>query len=190
MPAPLLDEIFIAKDKDLFLLVDDLRLRHWARMFGVDRSAWLQWVLAFAVDEGLADTDSYAEWSAKLLANGQTYIGLAPVVFFSAIRRDIAAGSTKPGQIFATLAMCLGGKNADMNSHIRVAAQIIHGLWTNQDLMPLRAPATGIILTALLAERHGDYRIILGLLVRVFRRLPLAQEYIIGWIQGHFLEAM
>jgi cellulose synthase operon protein C len=189
MPAPLLDEIFIAKDRDLLLLVDDLRLRHWAKRFGVERSSWLQWALAYAVDEGLAAMRAYADWNAKLLEAGQFYIGLAPVVFFAAIERDVESGTRKPGPTFDALATSLGGRHADMDSHIRVAAQIIHGLWTRRGLQPLREPATGIILTALLAERHTDYRVILGLLVRVFRRLPLVKEYIAGWTRGHFLEA-
>lgn len=187
MGTPLFDEVFIAKENDLLLLVDDLRLRQWGSGLGVARSSWLHWALGYAIDQKLAEMSDYALWSAKLLARRQSYLGLSPPVFFEALRQDVLDGLTKPGIVFETLATCLGGAKADIESHVRVTAQIIYGLWSNKEFRGLREAATGIVLNRVTAERYSDHGRILSVLLFVFRSAPHAARYIQDWAKGHFL---
>lgn len=183
---PLFDEMFIAKEKDILLLVDDLHIRQWAHGF-VPRSAWLHWVLGHAADEDKATLSEYTVWSAKLLANGQSYLGLSPQVFIQALSDDVAAGVAKPREVFIALNRCLGGVSADMDSHIRTACQVIALIWKDAKFKDIRESATGIILNAVTSGRQEDHSLILGVVVRVFRRHWWVANYIRGWARGHFL---
>jgi cellulose synthase operon protein C len=188
MGTPLFDEVFIANENDLLLLVDDLRLRQWGSGLGVTRSCWLHWALGYVVDEKLAEISDYAVWSAKLLARGQSYLGLSTTVFFEALRTDMRDGLKKPSIVFETLTTCIGGTKADIESHVRVTAQIIYGLWRGTEFIDLREGATGILLRRVTAERYSDHGLILSVLMHVFRSTPLAARYIRDWSRGHFLK--
>jgi tetratricopeptide (TPR) repeat protein len=188
LPMPILDELLIAKQQNLLLLVDDLVLRKLGQGIGGIRSAWLHWAIGELVEEGLIDEGRYLEWSAALIEAGQSYLGLSAAAFIAALKADVAAGRSAPGPTFESLVKVIGGTGADLRSHIRVAVQIIRTLWQNNEFAPVTQPATGKILWRLILDRSADTELILGVALRLFRNDPFIFDYVIDWIKGHFLK--
>jgi hypothetical protein len=88
---------------------------------------------------------------------------------------------------FAKVAEALGGPDAEILSHIRVAAGFFCEIWKDGD-PPLRNKAqTGKILECIMRGRHKLAKnIVERFQLSVLSRNNSFQKYLIEWLKGHF----
>ncbi len=148
-------------------------------------SAWSDQVLRTGADEGALDYSTYVGWAAQMAGAGHDYIGTTGRALAEALLIDVKAGGAL-GYNFRTLAATLGGERAEPASHVRAAADALSRIWRSAALERVREPATGILLERLISSR-ADYEKMLAALYQSFKPSPDVQEYLLGWMRGHFL---
>ena len=95
--------------------------------------------------------------------------------------------SDEDGRKFAKVAETLGGRDADMGSNIRVAANFFIEIWREWDPALRHKAQTGKILECLMRGRGEIYRdISAALLQNVVSPGNGFRDYLYGWLQGHF----
>ena len=171
------DPIFCASNENALLLTDDMPLRSLAGLIAKVPSAWLQCLFLHAKAVKAIDEDRYARLVIALAHRRRSYLTIDGHTL-----AHIAANFE--GADFVTCTNLLGGKNADINSHVRVFIEFALNLYRSELDGTEIESRIGQQLEKLLLHRHGDYRIILDYLESLRGRLGI---YVRGWRRGHFM---
>ena len=177
------DTILAADGSNRLLLCEDYAYRMiGAQEFRLE-SSWLQPVLMAAQKQNLLTTDRYVEATINMIDGGFRFISIDAVVLLKA-----ASDKNDPdGRKFAKIAEMLGGSDADMVSHIRVAANFFTGIWREGDPSLQYQAQTGKILECLMRGQSKAFMtIIKKLRLLVSLRNKEFARYLSGWLKGHF----
>jgi tetratricopeptide (TPR) repeat protein len=182
------DDILVAHGRKCLLVSDDAPMREAAESLGVLSSTSLFNVFHAAYNRGTIDSETFVRWSAALIDSGQNYIGVNAKMLMDALNADLAQGQTTPGWQLRSIGLSIGGRHAELSSHVRVVIGFIGMLWSLNGMSAAAQPATGFILERLVRSRTSDFGLLLKAVARPFVRHPEVTKYIAEWIRGHFLE--
>lgn len=185
-PHGTFDAVLVALQTGTLLISDDLIVRQYFGAIAKRQGAWSQVVLQTAQARGLLEQDDYVRLTANLIDAGHAYIGTNGEALASAARIDHAAGDAL-GYNFRMHASTIGGPNAEMRSHFTACHECLLSLWSDEGTTPYRQPVTGYLLRQLIRGRPDDYGVALRAMLVATRGVPHLQEYLIGWLQGHFI---
>ena len=149
---------------------------------------WLQPVLVNALALKAISMEEYVDAVVHLIDAGLEFVSVSTDILEGALRG--ADGSTLPNA-FLRLASRLGGRNAELSSHVPVALNAIVRVWTDETLpLILRRAALGRLLESFAIGRSMDE--LQGVLREFIGRDPWDSsnsltDYVIGWLRGHFL---
>lgn len=183
--ASFFGEIYAASGTGRLLLVDDLFTRQVGKQMSVS-GAWLQPVLMIARVEGLMSAPDYAKAITDMIGAGMAFISVDPQTLMAAYALDREAGETGAGRRLDLAARSLGGRNADIVSHCRVAIEFLRVLWSGNRREFSKFAATSQVLRRLISERTNDYPAILNAVDHSIGGSRFS-EYLHGWARGHFL---
>jgi hypothetical protein len=184
-----LDELRAAQGSGRLLLCEDQLLRQLAFLDFHVSGTWLQPVLMIALDRQIITPQQYLRVIVHLIDARIEFISVSADLLVSAIYD--ANGPTLP-PTFETVASRLGGKRADLRSHVPVAVNAILRVWDDEAFpWTLRQAALGQFLERLTSERSNDDIVqIIGAFVESdrWRGSPMSiVTYIVGWLRGHFI---
>lgn len=179
-----LDAAFLARERDIPLLSDDLHYRDWAGLATGCTGLWLQPALMRMVDRGRIEPSAYGAALVGLAVRKHGHVSFTAGALFEICRQDDAKLSG-----FGAALGYIGGRTADMPSHLVVVGELLHLLWDyDADVSPLRCrAATGMLFEALLRHRSRDWAEWLVRMIRYAPRTIPARRYIHGWLRGHFI---
>lgn len=183
--SDMLDAIAISLRSGHLLLCDDLALRAMHKGLGGTRSAWLHLTLTHAADIGALPSEEFTQLTVDMIASGQSYVGVSGSMIALGMEMDALQHGRLGGRATALVSR-LGGKEAEVRSHVQAACEAIAHLWSTQSVRAVREPATGLILERLIRERD-EWRDILAVVIKYTARFPDAQQYVRDWARGHFL---
>jgi len=180
----LMDAAFLAGEKVVPLLSDDLRYRMWASQALGRSGFWLQAVLIEMVEADALSFADYCDAVVGLSARHHGHVSISANVLYEICRRD----ADQLHRLRAVLHF-IGNPTAEMVSHAGVVRQFVGLLWGNaSEISELRRrAATGATLEALLAHRKSDWSHWLGTVQSVARRGAFLDAYFAEWRRGHFL---
>jgi tetratricopeptide (TPR) repeat protein len=189
MGGTFLNELLAAQQADRLFLCEDRTLRVLAETeFGL-RTAWLQPVLMMAVDAKHLSRDVYNDAVVNFIASRFEFISLHPSNLIWTLRnaRDVPLPETYVQAIGR-----LGGPNADLRSHVRVALETIQSIWDNPRVSPtLRLAVVGAALERFLQGRPLDHFAIVFRTFVQFGDQVLRDaeflDYLQAWLLGHFI---
>lgn len=179
-----LDAAFLAARNDALLLSDDMRFRQLAAEATGAAGAWLQAALLAATEARQVAASEYARAVAGLARNAHDHVVLNGPLLYLIARQD---GDGFPG-LRAAL-QCLGGPNAEMQSHLNVLVSFIALLWPPDDVLgwvKTRA-ATGLSLEIFLGNRSHDWAPLLNEILSWSLRNRDLARYLSAWLRGHFI---
>jgi cellulose synthase operon protein C len=176
----LLDPILLAGSKHLMLLSEDLRYRQVAELVNGTKGFWLQPVLARTLEAGLTDEKRVADAYVLLAARRHSHVSLDPGI----LQRVLDSCRDETLSEFDIITDFIGGKNADMRSHLLVTMKFLARLWNVRKGDLKCQKATGIIVGKLIRFRSADWEVWLSALL--FGNSGLT-SYLVAWVRGHFL---
>ena len=184
------DELRAAQGSGRMLVSDDLMLRGLAQAEFAVPSTWLQPILMKAKDADTVTPEAYRKAIVAMIDTRFTFVSIDPKLLTGSVEgiRDIALAND-----FHKLASRLGGKEADLRSHLNVAFSAIRDTWKNKTISwTARLAIVGTLLGDLLKERPRDQmRAIVGAFLEFGDKSlgdPDFRNYIGGWVRGHFLD--
>lgn len=181
--AHVLDAIHLAGEGHV-LVSEDMHFRQIGETTSSVPSVWLQAIFAFAKETGRIGHGRYADAILKLAWRRHTHISIDA----QTLRAVLDADDTDDLLNFQALTNFIGGKNAEIASHLNVAMSFLNDVWRRRHVVELRAmKATGILLSNLIRYREEDWALTLALLKR--ESGPGLRLYLDDWIKGHFLSA-
>jgi hypothetical protein len=142
-----------------------------------------------AVADNHMTRDEYLNAVLGFIDSGFEFISVDPSLLLQAVNG--IEGHSLPKN-FVKLASRLGGKHAEIQSHINVAFQAITANWSDRQLsFTLRRAVVGKLLENLCKARPLDHTYaIISLFTRFGRgilRDPSFLEYLEAWLRGHFI---
>jgi tetratricopeptide (TPR) repeat protein len=184
-----LDELRAAQGSGHLLLCEDLLLRQIAFLDFRVPGAWLQPVLMQALSLKAITEDEYRNAIVQLIESGLEFISISTDLLVSSLHG--ANGLALPAP-FIKLASRLGGKKADLPSHVHVALNTIIRIWEDETLSwTLRQAVLGHLLERLIANRSpGEVTDIMATFVQRDAWRGTKQSvstYVMDWLQGHFI---
>lgn len=182
------DEIRAAEGARLLLLSEDFLLRGLAQLEFNVQGTWLQPVLMRALDKKVMTLDEYRTAIIGFIDSKFEFISVGALLVVSSVQGT--TGHKLPKE-FETIASRLGGKKADINSHLRVAYESAIQIWGDESLSEtLRQGAVGRLLERVIYERDPvEARLVLkSWLLTESERPGGMHRYITGWLRGHFIK--
>jgi hypothetical protein len=182
-----LDEIRAAAGAGLLLLSEDFMLRGLAQHEFKVPGVWLQPVLMRAFDRRMMTLVEYRAAVIGFIDSKFEFISVGAPLVVSSVNGTI--GHALPKE-FETIASRLGGKKADIASHVRVAYQSAIHIWADESLSEtVRQGVVGRLLERVIDERTPDeVRLVLkGWLMAESDRSGGMHRYMTGWLRGHFI---
>lgn len=184
-----LDDIRAAEGARLLLVSEDQALRNLAKADYVVPSTWLQPLLMMALDRKIMDEGKYRDSIIAMIDSQFHFISVSWQLLASSIRGT--RGHSLP-TVFEKLASKLGGKNAELSSHLSVAFQVAAAAWRDSDLtQTVRKGVVGRLLERLIEDRDlAEIRMIIATWLQLERqamRVEGMQEYVFEWLRGHFI---
>lgn len=180
-----IDDMLAAQGNAKLLLCQDQAYRVLAEQSLGVTGSWLQPLLMLARSDNLLSDVDYNEAVTALVGLGDCFISIDSSLLLAAARHE-----EDPLDRFTNLAGQLGGANADIFSHIRVAVKFLGVVWTEEPDDFTTKKQTSILLENLLRGRR-DWRDVIGVLRRLFciffGRNGEFDHHILLWLQGHFL---
>ncbi|WP_156831299.1 tetratricopeptide repeat protein [Arhodomonas aquaeolei] len=180
-----IDDMWAAHGSENLLLCQDQVYRLLAKKYLGVAGSWIQPLLMIARDEKSLSRKEYNEAVMHLVELGDRFISIDPDVLIAAARDE-----ANPVRRFDRVAGQLGGAEADISSHIIVAAKFLDAVWSEQRHALTTKKQTSILLENLIRARR-DWRDIIGALRWVFGwrfgHNAELDNYILLWLQGHFL---
>lgn len=180
-----IDDMLAAQGSGRLLLCQDQAYRILAKQSLGVAGSWLQPLLMLARDENLLSSEEYNEVVSALVDLGDRFISIDGGLLLAAARHD---GNSLDR--FSHIAGRLGGAEADILSHIRVAANFLGVVWSEQPDEHTTRKQTSMLLEYLLRGRT-DWRNVIGVLRWLFQdrfgRNTALDHHILLWLQGHFL---
>ena len=180
----------IAADRDALLVSDDLHFRQLAEATMQVSGAWLQVIARTLRTDKLLTNGDYAITIGRLAHLRHRHVAIDGDVLFNLMisdRNDAQA-------LFDVTAGCLGGSNAEIRSHISVAAIFAQMAWDTSLPDWKSGRAVGKAIEKLIRGRD-DWPAILSALNLQLRTMydldsygsSRSLEYLEGWRRGHFL---
>jgi tetratricopeptide (TPR) repeat protein len=187
--AEVFDPITLARQQNMVLLSQDLRLRHWAQGLGVNSATWLQPVLAVAATAGLASRSQYACAVAQLSHLRHEVVWLNPEVLIGILSLD-----DRPAEALFDAALTqLFFDGADWESHSGVALAFLANV-AGGDVEHARAlRAMGKVLDRMIKGREAWRSILRSVELRLrgaarqSGAADAAWRYVRAWALGHCL---
>lgn len=176
-----MDSAFIAADGNI-LLSEDMYYRQIAKNeLGVD-GCWLQSVFYFAREMSTLESDRYSELIVQLAAMKHSYLSIDAATLKEIFDQDAVDDMRR----FEAVANCIGGKNANFQSHIAVVSGFLHEVWKDAGIEDLKKwKATNLLVTALIRNLQQNWNYALAALHMVASN-PL-KDYLRSWVKGRFL---
>lgn len=184
------DDMRAAQSANRILISEDLAYRKLASQFLRVQTTWLQPILMVARDNGQLPVEKYATAVEALISAGLWFVSIDALVLREALRRDTGKVA---GRHFMAVAQALGGRQADMRSHISVAVNFLIEIWNSNAPWLLIWSATGALLDCL--TRGGTFgafeivKLTWSLVRSRVQETSAFDEYIFGWLRGHFIVA-
>jgi hypothetical protein len=142
-----------------------------------------------ALDDGHITRDKYAEALAGFIDGKLDFISVDPLTLLETLKGS--KSHSLPAN-FSKLACRLGGKKADMASHLGVAIRTIEASWRDEELTwTVRQAIVGTLLYELSKERPlAELAIVLRAFAQVGQQLgdPQFADYLTAWLRGHFIK--
>ena len=143
----------VIAETDRILLSEDLMIRQLAEKGYGAKGVWLQVVLLSAFEAGTLSVHTYADAVGYLAAHRHGQVSLALPVLLSIYERDRSDDLA----LLRALCVYIGNKNADLDSHIKIAAgfvNVIVNSYSPED--PRVRSASGMVFDALLDREDED----------------------------------
>jgi hypothetical protein len=184
-----LDELRAAQGSGRLLVCEDQLLRQLALLDFRTPGTWLQPVLMRALSMKVISEDEYRNAILNLIDTKLEFISISPDLLVSSLRGS--NGHALP-TAFEKLASRLGGKKADLPSHIHVALNTVVRVWEDETLQwALRQAALGRLLERLITDRTtAEIKRVMGAFVErdAWRGTSRSiTAYVIDWLRGHFI---
>lgn len=183
MGKNLFDSILAADSSHRILLCEDYMYRILATTDYKLSATWLQPVLMMARDKNILSPAKYDDAVYYMLDGGLEYISVDAKNLLHAANLEIDLD----GKRFNRIAEALGGRSADMRSHINVAASFLSAIWKEYDPPLKRKAQTSKVLECLFNGRGEEFSTIaraLNILVKSPNKS--FRNYLIDWLKGHF----
>ncbi|AOH85767.1 hypothetical protein AWL63_19255 [Sphingomonas panacis] len=186
------DPINLARTEDVIILSEDLNLRQYAASQGVKGGAWLQVVLHLFALNGRITQAEYLVAVGMLGAMRHDHLWLDAQTLLQMLVLD----DPRAFALFEAAIRFMGGRNADMPSHIGVSIDMMRGVWTLKLPAWQQGRAIGRLLDQLVRSRPNDWKAALHVVdielakhVRARDHLACrARDYLEDWIRGHFFD--
>lgn len=188
--ARVFDAISLARSEGLILISEDLNLRQFAAQQQVIGGAWLQVVFYVLAAEGAIAERDYLIAIGILGAMRHDHLWLNATTMIGILTLD----DNRAFAFYEATIRFLGGRKAEMRSHLNVTLDFIRGIWTTALPDWQKGMAIGCLLTQLTASRPADWIGVLHILEsklgqRAKQGDHLAErghDYLVHWIKGHF----
>ena len=179
-----LDDLFACDGSGRVLVSDDLHLRQWGQgLFGV-KGVWIQALLFYLEEELLVSPQKVVSATVQLLGAGEHALSISS--FRLLIGAEMLTSGELNEQEFQLLSSVIGQPGAEMASHIKVALEVINGLWKTGSTLPVRYRATSIILRNLVRHQGSNSAVVMDT-IQTQAKLPDIREYLKNWRTGHFI---
>lgn len=186
------DPIKLARSEGLIIISEDLNLRQYAAQHGVKGGAWLQVVLNVFAAESQITEDEYLVAVGMLGAMRHDHLWLDGQTML----RMLTLEDPRAFVLFEAAIQFMGGRNADMFSHISVTLDIMRGVWLAKLPEWQRGRAVGRLLEQLVRSRPNDWKAVLHVLDTELAKharsgdqlARRALDYLADWIKGHFYD--
>jgi tetratricopeptide (TPR) repeat protein len=184
-----LDEIRAAEGAGLMLVSEDQALRSLGQADYVVPSTWLQPILMRALERNVMSEVEYRDAVVTMIESQFQFISISTQLLLSAVHGTI--GHILPAA-FEKLVAKIGGKIAELESHVSVAYRTAVAVWKDQSLtITVRQAVVGRLLERLVDERSPlEVRaIIYGWVQLENKRVRSGSmvTYIARWLRGHFI---
>lgn len=186
------DPIKLARSEGLIILSEDLNLRQYAAQHRVKGGAWLQVVLnVFAVD-GQITEDEYLVAVGMLGAMRHDHLWLDGQTML----RMLTLEDPRAFALFESAIQFMGGRNAEMSSHIGATLDMMRGVWLIELPDWQKGRAVGRLVDQLVRSRPNDWKAVLHVLDAELKKhvrrgdqlAHRARNYLADWIVGHFYD--
>lgn len=179
-----LNDFFACDGSGRVLVSDDLHLREWGKgLFGI-KGVWIQALLFHLEEERLISPQKVVSATVHLLEAGEHALSISS--FRLLIGAEMLSSGELTEQDFQLLSSVIGQPGAEMASHIKVALEVINGLWTTGSILPVRLRATSIILRNLVRHQGSNSAVVMDT-IQTRAKLPDISEYMKNWRIGHFI---
>lgn len=180
-----IDDMLAAQGSGRLLLCQDRAYRVLAEQFLGVTGSWLQPLLMLARDKNVLHDEEYNKAITTLVDLGDQFISIDSGLLLSAARHE-----ENPLDRFGLVVGRLGGKHANILSHIEVAVNFLGVVWSEQPQKLATAKQTSMLLENLL-RGQSDWRVVIGtlrlLFIVRFGRNTKLDRHISLWLRGHFL---
>lgn len=186
------DPIKLARSEGLIILSEDLNLRQYAAQHGVKGGAWLQVALNVLAADNQITEDEYLVAVGVLGAMRHDHLWLDGQTML----RMLTLEDPRAFALFESAIQFMGGRNAEMFSHIGVTLDMMRGVWLIKLPDWQKGRAVGRVVDQLVRSRPNDWKAVLHVLdaelekyVRRGDQLARrARDYLADWIMGHFYD--
>ena len=175
------DSVLAAEGNELLLLSEDQGLRQWAvGALGIGTS-WLPPVLLLAKDRGLISIEDYTRFIVECLNRDFTYVSMDSQTLITQARTE---GFNGRGTVKRMLEV-VGGKNADLETNLGVAAVFLDLVFHETKQEHLRDRYASMVLEAFCAPRQDKaIEVIKALSAQVSLRVFNLIEHAFWWLVG------
>lgn len=173
------------------LVSEDIAIRQYSQEAFRTKGVWIQAALFYAEQAGMMRTESYAEAVVYLAERRHGYVFVNTSTLLSVFEQDQSRDLVQ----LEALCIYVGGKNAELQSNIKIAADFINTIWANAqpiilaDNLPIDAKtlkATNLMYrTLILARRDGEW---VRWAVSLYRALATKpRRCLLRWCEENFL---
>lgn len=192
LSGKVLDPISLALSEDIIILSEDLNLRQYAAQLGVKGGAWLQITLNVLATDGVINRTQYLTSVGTLGMMLHDHLWLDSRMLLGILTLDDEGAFA----LYEAAIKFLGGRNAEMRSHLNVALGVMCNIWITPLPSWQHSRALGRLLEQLVDSRPRDWKSVLYALDNELgieadfgsKRAKLARDYLIGWMAGHFYD--
>lgn len=175
------DSVLAAEGNGFLLLSEDQGLRQWASAALEVGSSWLQPVLLLAKDRGFVSIEDYTKFIVDCLNRDFTYVSIDSQTLLTQAKADGFSGQSTAKRMLEVV----GGKNADLETNIGVAALFLDLVFRETKQEHLRNRYASLVLEAFCAPRRGKTIEVIKLLtaqvsIRVFNLIEHAFWWLVG----------
>ncbi len=189
--AQVFDPISLARREGLILVSEDLNLRQFAAQQKVVGGAWLQVVLNVMAASGEISDEAFLVSVGMLGALRHEHVWLDAGTMIGIL----SLGDEQGFPLFEAAIRFMGGRKAEMQSHINVTVEFACAIWSTSLPDWQKGRALGRLLSQLVNSRPADWKAVLHVLDAelarrscVERSAARAHTYLVGWIGGHFFD--
>lgn len=171
---------FLARERNLLLLCEDMIMRQWARALLDAKGVWIQAVLSSALRNETLAHDVYSDVLVQLALRRHCHISVSAPDLLSVFERDKSPNLTQ----LEILCADFGNKAADPDSHIEIAIGFINRIWADNRYKgeQLTEP-TSIVLNALLLNGNSKRGLWAAPIYAKLNSAPLS--YFARWCREH-----